>query len=86
MKTKHTKGPWNVVPNDPQIVATNIQKHPDWGYTWDEVCTLATVEAAALIAAAPEMLEVLEILVCHCPNPEFEAQVLSIIAKARGES
>jgi len=40
---------------------------------------------ANLIAAAPEMLEALEILVAHAPNAEAEKQFRQIIAKAKGE-
>ena len=59
MSTKHTPGPWKLVPNDRNIVAVNIKPHADGGYTWNEICNVSNADAA-LIAAAPEMLNALK--------------------------
>lgn len=49
MKTKHTPGPWEQVPNDKSIVAVNIQPHPDGGYTWDTIVECSEADAAHIV-------------------------------------
>lgn len=89
---KHTKGPWNVVPNDRRIVATNIQSHKDGGYTWDTVIETNTETNAHPIAAAPELLafikHVLNDQEAHGKNQDYTYTntARALIAKAQGES
>ena len=83
--TKHTKGPWRVTgPNiraGDALVAV-VQNH------WANKKTPEEEKAAnaVLIAAAPELLEMLEkLLPCISNNPEFwweEKAIRFLIAKA----
>lgn len=82
----HTRGPWRVT-------------HTDYDTQWIEaecgmgVARIAIVDDgagcqpgnAALIAAAPEMLEALEWLSLHSFTAQNSPQVQSAIRKARGE-
>lgn len=57
---KNSKKQWNVVPNDKVIVAENIKKHKEGGYTWNEVASFSDEKTARLVSAAPDMLAALE--------------------------
>lgn len=77
---KHTKGPWTIL--DSKLVHSN-------GYRIAELLSERDhgKANAALIAAAPEMLEALERL---CDEPEcpdhISAYLIPILKKAKGES
>lgn len=96
-ETKHTAGPWSVLDEENRTYVIDA-----------EDCTVAIIPMdrtpgnteradAALISAAPEMLEALELAVAKlCPLPSFEQldpnleedaailKMLSAIAKAKG--
>jgi hypothetical protein len=83
MKTKHTPGPWN------NVIFCGDNKYKIEGIrvkSFDQ-----EIENCYLIAAAPEMLEALEVLVDKISNgdeiDEIDLDsVRDLIDKARGES
>jgi len=87
METKHTPGPWDVCEDDINVYAPNS----DTAITnQDHICAPDKVEAAAnarLIAAAPELLEALRVLLAH-GGTAYEAhakeKAREAIAKADG--
>ena len=94
-KSKHTPGPWTLTFDGTGILAlskkgTFIKVAESLTVqlvdgTGDHSLTPAKVAAnARLIAAAPELLEALEVLVAHAPNAECEAVIRALIAKAKG--
>lgn len=86
-KTKHTPGPWKAELSEDYLELhvwnhnTKIAVVNDPHYGGRELA----VHNAALIAAAPEMLEALEVLVAHAPNNECENNIRALIKKAKGE-
>jgi hypothetical protein len=57
--SKHTPGPWYLLPSR---TLTNVK-----GFQGEQICQLnINSPDAALIAAAPEMLEALETMIKHC--------------------
>lgn len=84
--SKHTPGPWHIGSNMILKIINgsyfSIAEVNDWD---DE-----TVPNARLIAAAPDLLEALEIIVAteherHGYNPFWTDQARAAIAKAKGE-
>lgn len=101
MKTKYTPGPWSVVKHvhdadgaayeSFSIIEAGHEKNWE-SWTLAGLCHTTQDEAnARLIAAAPELLEVLENCLGNI-NPErgfadeLEEEIRAAIAKARGES
>jgi hypothetical protein len=90
-KREHTPGPWSVgqYPEDPNnYIVTHDQTicTTDQGY-YESAAQIDTAEQAAnaaLIAAAPDLLEALEILITHAPNNACETKIRALIAKAKG--
>jgi hypothetical protein len=88
--SKHTPGPWTVWENgDDEIGVDDLYQN--------SVCTVEKGETrmadASLIAAAPELLAALELLLSArdddgaiCPSGVVVAQVKAAIAKAKGET
>jgi hypothetical protein len=98
MKTKHTPGPWNVDKeiDDKGNTHIDIRAEPIYkGSVGFQVCSVNEFEDfksqganAALIAAAPEMLAVLEQLdLCRGPEDQTAAAIAirNVIKKAKGE-
>ena len=91
MNTQHTQGPWAVYVNAPSDIV--IRKMSKDGY---ELCAIARVSSgyanARLIAAAPELLEALELLVDNPYREGTESDerlrriARAAIAKATGEN
>lgn len=80
---KHTKGPWKVFKGaDRYIIDLNGESY--WiqreGFSGND----EQRANANLIAAAPDLLEALEILVAHAPNKASEQVFRKLIAKAKG--
>lgn len=89
---KHTKGPWKYVgkPSDMHLVETGDSQ-------WN-IALVQTKEDAHLIAAAPEMLEALELAEkyiraavsdgalqdCALPVSNIQRMITGIISKAKG--
>ena len=73
--SKHTSGPWWVEVGDKQ---TTIEA------AHQTICTDVSNNDAALIAAAPEMLAVLKIMLDYADGPEERQQLKAVIAKAEG--
>jgi hypothetical protein len=101
MGTKHTPGPWRILPeeDDKEYIRirgtvwggfykiTNVPKPQDTGHLTLNAQNLAEVRAnAALIAAAPELLEALILAVEDEPNACFADTARAAIAKAKGET
>jgi hypothetical protein len=102
MTTKHTPGPWIVDYGDTKGHVKSIAVNPD-GYTptvarYDTLVTSISdsekAANAALIAAAPELLEALEmveslligIAMTDYPVTDELEKVTAAIAKAKGEA
>lgn len=95
-KEKFTPGPWVITsganPKEKNIVAIGSggpeNGHPRVAKTicedFGDGCN-PDIANAHLIAAAPEMYEMLQALAYHAPNRTFEKQVQDLLAKARGE-
>lgn len=96
-KAKHTPGPWAVDPRRPQRVVEMLPEgRGPWrtianvGETWTGPNTDEAEANAALIAAAPEMLELLkEILGRPCYGllagyPHLQDRAMVAINKAQG--
>jgi hypothetical protein len=80
MTTQHTQGPWVV--NGNQVHAVN--KHET--FVADVFDQNGDAKAnARLIAAAPELLEALELLLFSRDNPVAIQQAQDTIKKAKGE-
>jgi len=88
----HTPGPWSVVELTPNTVQTPSGRiSVNWNATHDDGKRLNEAEAnARLIAAAPELLDALElaleIIEATGPGsyPVAEEQIRAAIAKAKG--
>jgi len=84
MKTKHTPGPWKVVGESTlNIISYHIPKGR-------KICSLLSQSTedfknAALIAAAPEMLEMLETILNETDDAVWVSKIESILNKAKGE-
>lgn len=93
MEAKHTPGPWEVTPTLGETAITI--PHEKAGIAYDRVCSVSPhirigdFEAnARLIAAAPEMLEILQKLDAYhnlYVSMNDRAQIKSVIAKATKE-
>lgn len=91
--SKHTPGPWEVIghPDDDEcrVRQTESVRHGDGFYSERTICEQISVMANAnLIAAAPDLLEALELIVREqlvSADGEFGKAVFSAIAKATGE-
>lgn len=86
-KPKFTPGPWFA---SGQLIFAESKKHPISIAAVNGLWLLTgnTFEAnAALIAAAPEMYDMLDMLAsCGCiPNGIYVAAIRKLLAKARGE-
>jgi hypothetical protein len=108
----HTPGPWDFIPSeDPKNANANVARHWVRGPETDEskcrtICDIAKWDTqerqaanARLIAAAPEMLEALEVTAenirslgpagalskVYAPYEEWLKVVEAAIAKAKGE-
>lgn len=96
MKPKHTPGPWKVEQHGNKEFPTCTEFE-----IWNQNTHVTTIHEhvediridianANLIAAAPELLEALEmaraIVACYPRNASDLARIDSAIAKARGES
>lgn len=94
--TKHTPGPWRVgiSKREPDTLAIYCGPEINGGG-----CYVAHIEGRAemanpqananLFAAAPELLELLEIFVegtCRHPEHDIHAEAKMVIAKAKGET
>lgn len=78
MENKHT--PWTVT-------KYGYEKYSVNGVNGVEVCSTYSEYHARLIAAAPELLEALELVVKRCgPHSSDGAIALAAIAKARGNA
>ena len=82
---EHTPGPWHV----DMGVDLAVRNSDEW-----LICTLPNEANARLVAAAPELLEALELSVpylCHCGSPDCRVcsaivRALAAITKAKGDS
>lgn len=94
-ESKHTPGPWYATP-DPDRDTWWVSQQPEGGTFWiaEAVNGLMNDETepnAHLIAAAPELLQVLEraLKESNCPGEncaiDWHAQAVIAIAKAKGE-
>lgn len=89
MSTKHTPGPWFVDEESPLDVRTNgvgklmwICDAPD-GYDTSNIEGMKQREAnARLIAAAPDLLEALEVVLCELEAQDIHAPARIAFAKA----
>lgn len=92
---KHTLGPWYIEASHPKTpdtyrVRSDISKYKDTS-TEESICITGNKANARLIAAAPEMLEALELLrdstavLNHLDRDSIDL-INNVIAKARGES
>jgi len=88
----HTPGPWKVAENlfgntaSYEVYANVETKSGKGGYT--RICQITPRDQkdnAALIAAAPEMLEALEYAIAQVPELASVPGIESAIRKARGE-
>ena len=85
---EHTPRPWKL---DPDPVTYNADKDeqlyvvdgPDWGLI---VATDLRLGDARLIAAAPEMLEALQLIATYPEEVDLVAVAEKVIAKAEGET
>lgn len=89
IETKHTPGPWTIVERHSGFICSVVHEAgPDFISVVDE-CTKAN---AQLIAAAPELLEAMQVVRamflafgdCHPAFKQFLPTVESVIAKANG--
>lgn len=88
--SKHTKGPWQV--HLDTIVVGNLRPDPeDPAYDiWDDIVDANSEADAHLIAAAPELLEKLNMALGYIENTsgvneEFTDMLKKTIAKAEGK-
>lgn len=90
-KTKFTPGPWYIKPREGSFTRTTILDNPNGAYNPRHV--IAQVSRgngredanAALIAAAPEMYDLLFELLGGSINPMLYLRITDLLAKARGE-
>jgi hypothetical protein len=96
-ETKHTPGPWEVMKNEPTVIRGHNRDKP---YSFSLAETMGYKENreanARLIAAAPDMLDILEqvsdmvIAGSYPDGPCMERYLMedvrAVIAKAKGES
>ena len=96
----YTKGPWVVSEYSDtggyDCMTGGIQAGPvtldgaDYGQEWcaaeNETCPPQMMADARLIAAAPELLEALEVIMLHYPhqNSVYASNAYAAIAKAKG--
>lgn len=92
----HTKGPWVVIPNGSEWASgriATIEPQPEemleanyWAVAEVNYRRDEHAANALLIAAAPDLLEALESILCDCdPNSRIGRIARAAIAKARGE-
>lgn len=96
-ETKFTPGPWKITGDSGRLIEQDGNDEADLGSIfaelWSNVGTRHNQKAnAALIAAAPEMYESLQLCVtnlrmcCPCPSgAEFCDNIEKMLKKARGE-
>jgi hypothetical protein len=86
MTTKHTPGPWTYDKKDGSIGTKDGLTVTAGAYGYDIACSDAD---GVLMAAAPELLEVLEAIIAdglHCDVvPHLHEKARAAIAKATGE-
>lgn len=86
-KAQHTPGPWIIGSNGLIMACTNTvmiarvgADNPNFSRAADHAVN------AYLIAAAPDMLKVLESIYLGHLTPEQADEVIAVIAKAKGEA
>ena len=92
-QTKHTPGPWMVEKGTLDVIAKKHYDGMEINIRDIETNDRETIQAnAALIAAAPDMLEALELVLRQLPTElTLDGEILrddlkQLVAKARGES
>lgn len=90
-KPKHTPGPWSVgeITNPNKLVKSALILSPAGGViaTASNITTAGTLSNAALIAAAPEMLDALEFILDTWHMDDHSKELAkSAIRKAKGET
>ncbi len=88
----HTKGPWKVNKSTGEL--GEFQVDSDDYYICETICGLGEEEAnARLIAAAPELLAIVQKYLDSAANPlgmaelaDIDAEARVIVAKAKGEA
>jgi hypothetical protein len=79
--SEHTPGPWNIEYDD-----LTEQWLVSWEDGFAEVGGLYADDKASLIAAAPEMLDALQLIATYPEEVDPVAVAEKAIAKARGEA
>lgn len=102
MADKHTRGPWRVSDENPKIViedrlpfyregriVAKVSGYPDSGFFFSDE---EAADHARLIAAAPELLNALDLVKSHLGEPgcaiwrHVHSVIDAALAKARGEA
>ena len=91
MTTKHTPGPWTHHPEDNIILDASGRRLIEWQARSVSVSVEERDANARLIAAAPELLEALEVVLHLCtvigaPDGPALDMARDALAKARGET
>lgn len=85
-KNKHTPGPWKFNINKTALLALNKDNEYVFIYNASPYNSMEpSSKDAALIAAAPEMLEMLETILNETDDAVWISKIESILNKAKGE-